>query len=76
MLFPNALAGSRAFPRSMSTSFPRYRGHKAAKLLAEPGAAAVGLCHLEGQLVVACTDDVLRAYSIKVRRGALLVLVH
>ncbi|KAG0433768.1 hypothetical protein HPB47_019578 [Ixodes persulcatus] len=41
------------------------RGHKAAKLLAEPGAAAVGLCHLEGQLVVACTDDVLRAYSIK-----------
>ncbi|KAH7939544.1 hypothetical protein HPB52_013662 [Rhipicephalus sanguineus] len=42
------------------------RGHKASRVLAEPGAPAVGLCHLEpGQLVAACADRRLRAYSLK-----------
>ncbi|KAK8770945.1 hypothetical protein V5799_025811, partial [Amblyomma americanum] len=42
------------------------RGHKAARPLAETGAPAVGLCHLEpGQLVAACADRRLRAYSLK-----------
>ncbi|XP_075531562.1 Bardet-Biedl syndrome 1 [Dermacentor variabilis] len=42
------------------------RGHKASRVLAQPGAPAVGLCHLEpGQLVAACADRRLRAYSVK-----------
>ncbi|XP_077529874.1 BBSome complex member BBS1-like [Haemaphysalis longicornis] len=42
------------------------RGHKNARLLAEPGDSAVGLCHLEpGQVVAACADRRLYAYSLK-----------